>query len=132
MALALKLLASPKGENNTQRRTHIQGTAVFSGSYVAGGEAVNWLTITNFEGGTALINSLSTTPVWVEFIQTSPATTTPLWYSLVYNFTTNKLQVVVTGSAAGGGAELTAGSYATTLAAAGATFQFQAEFVNEA
>ncbi len=133
MALALKLLGAPKGDNNTQRRTHIQGTATFSGSYVAGGEAINWLTITSFEGGTALLNTLSTAPVWVEFIQTSPANTSPLWYQLVYNFTTNKLQVVTTGAAAGAGsAELAAGAYPAQMTGAGVSFQFQAEFPNEA
>lgn len=133
MALALKLIMGPKGGDNSQRRTIIQGTAVFSGSYVAGGEAINWLTQpTNFEGGTVLLNTLSTAPLWVEFQQTSPATSTPVWYSLQYNYTSNKLQVFVTGTAAGGSAELTAGAYTTTLAAAGVTFQFKAEFLNEA
>lgn len=132
MALALKLIMGPKGGDNSQRRTIIQGTAVFSGSYVAGGEAINWLTIGAFEGGTALLNTLSTTPLWVEFQQTSPATSTPVWYSLQYNYTTNKVQVFVTGTAAAGSAELTPAAYTTTLAAAGVTFQFKAEFLNEA
>lgn len=132
MALALKLLKAPNGEDNTQRRTVIQGTAVFTGSYTAGGEAVNWLTITNFEGGTALINSLSTAPVWVEFVQTAPATTSPLWYWLVYNYTTNKVQVIVTGTAAAGGAELAATTYPAQMTGAGVAFQFLAEFPNEA
>lgn len=132
MALALKTLTPPKGGDNTQRRTVIQGTAVFSGSYASGGEAVNWLTISAFEGGVALLNTLSTAPVWVEFMQTAPATASPLWYQLAYNYTTNKVQIIVTGTGAAGSAELAAGAYPAQITGAGAAFQFLAEFPNEA
>lgn len=130
MALALTLYPAPDGADNSQRRTSLNGTGKFTGSYVAGGVAINWLTVANSSGGDALLNSLSTTPLWAEFQIGIPGST-PLYYILNYNYSTNKLQVADTGAASGSGfAEFAAGAYSADLLAL--TVYFKAEFRNEA
>lgn len=129
MALALTLYNAPDGADNSQRRTSLNGTGKFTGSYVAGGVAINWLTVANSSGGDALLNSLSTTPLWAEFQVGIPGST-PLLYVLQYNYTTNKLQVYVSGTATFGLDEFAAGAYPADLTAG--TVYFKAEFRNEA
>lgn len=132
MSLTMTLLSSPNGADNSQRRTSIYGTATLSGSYTAGGEAINWTTINNAAGsGDALIPTLPPpTPLWVEFQMGVPGVTGPAYAPLLlYNYTTGKLEIYgMNASAAEGNLleELAAGSYGTNLTSA--TLYWKAEF----
>lgn len=129
MALALKVLNAPSGDDNSQKRTILQGTGKLTGSYAAGGEAINWETLVDVSGAAVLLNSLSSTPLWAEFQIGIPGAT-PLWFLLQYNYTTGKLQIAVTGAAAGDGFEqLAAGAYPADLTAA--IIYWKAEFLSE-
>jgi hypothetical protein len=128
MAITLKVLNAPNGEDNSQRRTVLAGTATLTGSYTTGGEAINWATLTSAAGGNVLLNAVTTTPLWAEFQIAIPGAT-PLLYLVQYNYATNKLQFYDDGSAGLGFAQLGAGAYPADLTAA--TLRFKAEFANE-
>lgn len=130
MALTLTALNQPSTYDYSQRRQILQGTGVFSGSYVAGGEPVNWNGIKDVSGQNVLLNSLSSSPLWVEAHSSNPASSSPLWYILQYNYATGKIQVIVSGAAAGDGfEELAAGAYPAALT--GAVIAWKAEFSAE-
>lgn len=129
MALTLTAENEPATYDYSQKRQILQGTATVTGSYTAGGEAINWTTIKDASGAAVMLNSLATTPKWVEF-HTSVPGSTPLWYLAQYNYSTNKLQFAVTGAAAGDGfEELAASAYPADLT--GATLVWKAEFIAE-
>lgn len=116
MALALTILPSPDGGDNSQRRTALYGTALLSGSYTAGGETINWLTLASTSGGDSQINTLTpTTPLWVEFQLGVPIAATPLNYIFQYNYSTGKLQIFQSGASGSGFGELAAGAYPAAL-----------------
>lgn len=119
MSLALTALSQPNGQDNSQRRVVIEGTGVLSGNYVAGGEAINWLALTDASGQTVLIPTSNPDPLWVEFRIGVPDGA--IW-PLVYNYETGKLQSYAQST----GDEQAAGAYAGNQT--GATLYWKAEF----
>ena len=124
MAVTLTVMNGPSGVDNSQRRTILQGTAALTGSYTTGGETINWLTLKSVAGNNVLLNTLSTSPLWVEFVLGIP-NATPGIYFAVFNYTTKKLQIYTVA-----GTELAASAYAAPEL--NSTLFFKAEFANEA
>lgn len=125
MAIALTVLNAPNGDDNTQRRQVIYGTATVSGSYTTGGETINWLTLSSTSGGKVLIETLQTAPAFVEFQMGQPGTGTPTNLFPTYNYTTGKVQFWIAA-----GTEFPAGAY-TANVYTNAIFRFKAEFPRE-
>lgn len=134
MALTLTVFNAPSGTDNSQTRTKLYGTAVFSGSYTAGGESVSWGSLADASGQNALVNTLGTpTPVWVEFHLAQPGVTGPAYtFRVEYNYTTGKFEVYgspATSAEGTGFEEIASGSYGTNITAA--KWRWTAEFISE-
>lgn len=122
MSLVLTVHNEPNGSDNSQRRTIIEGTAVLSGNYAEGGEAITWTSLQDASGQNVLLNTTNPSPLWAEFQVGVPDGA--VW-PLIYNYSTGKLQSFVQST----GDEQAAGAYAGSQT--GATLYFKAEFQND-
>ncbi|MDR5728804.1 MAG: hypothetical protein RB191_15385, partial [Terriglobia bacterium] len=77
VTVVASVLNAPSGQDNSQKRTFIQGTFTLSGTYVAGGFVFPWLTLATAAGENVLIPTTETNPIWVEVQQSLPATGGP-------------------------------------------------------
>jgi|SRR5581483_4426199 len=90
MPASLALNAYPNGVDNTQRRLILHGTVALSGTYAAGGIALNWQAISQGNGGEYALDSAQATPEIVYFQSVAGS-----GYSYSWNKSTNKIQIYV-------------------------------------
>jgi hypothetical protein len=139
MAIAVKLLANifTPGSDTTQSTQIIRGQLTFSGSYVSGGDTVNF---SSHAVGVAGLTSTNQRPIQVNFWEepasgTAVAGVSPLMYyrnvSAKPTAANGVIQVVSSATISGGtltaGVELSAATYPTAIS--GAVVYFEAVFV---
>ena len=130
VTVVASVLNAPPGADNSQRRTMIQGTFTLSGSYVAGGFAFPWLTLTDASGQAVLLPTPETNPKWVEVQQSIPATAPAYLFLVQWNYSSNLFQIFGSPATSGEGTgleEISASTLPTNVS--GATFAFKAEFL---
>ena len=131
VTVVASVLNDPKGADNSQRRTFVQGTFTLSGAYVAGGFVFPWLTLVDASGQAVLLPTPETNPIWVEVQQSIPAAAGPAYLFLVqWNYSTNLFQIFgspATSAEGTGFEEISAATLPTGVSSA--TFAFKAEFL---